>query len=358
MFYTKHAPDAVKDALGLNSAYDSVKNWVLSWEKKKNNFLIIHGASGTGKSILVDMLAKELGKEKVVLESFNNLEQFKQSSLLYTGKIIVVDDPKSVRGLSDLINESCFPVIILTNDLYKPALQTYRSKGVKVAISRPRYDSIAKLLRKVCDEEKLDCDDKLLLDIAQKCKGDVRAALLDLESMSSENRDVNDNVFNTLKIIFNSYDEDVIREAVNNCDKPLNELFWWIENNIFRSYKNPNELATAYEYLALADLYNSRIMKRQNWSLMKYLNSLAVMGVAFSKKPRSGFGGFIRYMPPMARSRRKKLDPVKHKIARKMHTTTKKADSYIPIVKELVKKNKDLIAQEFNFDKDDLKLLK
>ena len=158
-------------------------------------------------------------------------------------------------------------------------------------------------------------------------------------------------------MIFNSFDADTIKNAVRSCDKPLNELFWWIENNIYRAYSSPEEIAHAYDYLAIADMYNSYIMKRQSYGLMKYLMSTAVLGVAFSKNTRPS-SGFVRYMPPMIRTRRKKMDPVLNKIAVKMHTTSKKAESYLPIVRCLSKKDKEKTMSEFGFDKDDMKLLK
>ncbi|MAH42921.1 hypothetical protein CL614_04330 [archaeon] len=372
MLYKKYTPVDIKGVLGLNSAYNSTKSWISSWafnkEKPgKNDFLIISGPSGSGKTMILDMIVNELGFETMFFNpgeagNAEKMEQIKQTSLFSKGKVVVVDEPKSIRGLTDIIKESRFPVVILTNNLYKPQLMNHRRKATVVSLIRARYDSIASMLGRISEAEDLGFSKDELLNIAKSCRGDVRAALLDLESASLDSRiggrDVDENVFDTLKILFKSFDEETIKNAVKSCDKPINELFWWIENNIYRAYSKPQEIAEAYEYLALADMYNSYIMKRQNFSLMKYLFDFAVMGVAFSKKPAPSSFSFVRYMPPMIRTKSKKMNPVLNKIAIRTHTTTKKAVSYIPIVQKLAKLDKEKVMFDFGFDKDDMKLLK
>lgn len=351
MLHEKYKPKNASEAIGLNSTYESVKQWLKGW--KKSDYLILHGTSGCGKNMLIDLLAKEMKLEKIDIVAIDQttVAQCKQRSLMGNNKIVIVDEPTSAKGISDLIKESCFPVIITTIDLYKSQLQNLRRNATIIEIRKVRYDSIAKYLERICKQENINCPEKTILLISQKCKGDVRGALLDLETASEkiESRDVNDSVFNTLGVIFRSFDVDTIKDAVKSCDKPLNELFWWIENNAYRAYSDREEIAEAYEYLALADMFS--VYSRRTKAMMKYQLPLAVLAVSLSKRQPLNCG-FMRYMPPMTRTKSKKMIPVLNKIAVKMHTTTKKAEGYVPLMKIIG------TLDEFGFDKEEIKLLK
>jgi replication factor C large subunit len=86
------------------------------------------------------------------------------------------------------------------------------------------------------------------------------------------------------------------RMSISNVDKPPDEIFWWIEQNIPNEYERPEEIAKAYDMLSRADIFRGRIMRRQYWKLLKYMIDLMTGGVALSKEEL--YRKFSRYSYP------------------------------------------------------------
>jgi replication factor C large subunit len=177
-------------------------------------------------------------------------------------------------------------------------------------------------------------DDRKIGQLARMANGDVRSMLIDLETAMSGvdpkhigYRNFEENVFNTIRLIFKTTSIENARIAVENCEKDSEELFLWLEQNIQEEYDTA-AIAKAYDYLSKADIFGTRIMKRQAWSLSKYASDLMVYGTALAKTKPSP--RFVAYRPPFfRRTSRSAL----RKIAVGLHTSTANAPSYLPLIK-------------------------
>ncbi|MCK4428787.1 MAG: hypothetical protein KAU95_00305, partial [Candidatus Aenigmarchaeota archaeon] len=183
------------------------------------------------------------------------------------------------------------------------------------------------------------------------CNGDMRAGLLDLESLVSENkvlnsnllspRDFEENIFNTVKLILKTKKMDVAKDAMSNLDRNPEDLFWWIEENVVKEYKGV-DLKKALNCLSLADIIRMRIMKRQDWILFRYYVEFISSGVALSKKvPYFKYVpyGFPMYISKMGVMKAKKAE-IGEKIAKvqeKMHCSKRVIKEEMPYLKQFLK---------------------
>jgi replication factor C large subunit len=122
------------------------------------------------------------------------------------------------------------------------------------------------------------------------------------------------------------------------------DLLMAVGDNLPLRYKNPEDLAEAYDFVSQADMYRGRI-GTENWHLLKYFfNSLSE---AASVSPES-YQPFELISPPIrvitlfwTKGKRTMLDKICGKIGQRCHVSraTAKTD-FIPFLKTMLPKQK------------------
>ncbi len=343
MLLEKYKPEILGEFLGNREQISAIKAWLRNW--KKGSALMLAGQSGCGKSLAVELIAKESGYELLKSHadekrSHNEFEgvikSSQQRSLIHKNKIILVDDMEAMessKGIIELIKSSEHPVILIAADPYERSLAAIRKQCRIIRFSKIRHETIAAFLKGICEKEGMNYSECAIGQLARTCNGDLRAALIDLDSGYSY-RESEESVFNTLRIIFKASGMESVQTAINNSDKPVDELLLWIEENIAEEYRDAEDIAKAFDCLSKADITSARIIRRQSWTLQKYLNT-AIHGVAMSKKNANR--NFVNYMPPKLFARNNDLSGA----AKELHCSKKKAAEYKHLA-ELLSRNQDM----------------
>ncbi len=360
MLLEKYAPKTTKEFLGNRKQLSGIYKWLKNWEKSRA--LLLHGPHGVGKSLSIKLVAKELQLEIVESYASDNrgaaliketlLQAAKQRSMFYKGKIFVIDDAEALsnaKPIAGLIEKSEFPVIVIADDAYSRNLRLLHNYCSLIKFDKIDKEIIEDFLKKIAVKENISIDTRAIRRIASMCNGDLRAALLDLQSLNTEHaRDFEENIFQVMRIIFKTRS---IRRAKEAAESSSDDVVAWLEENIANEYRDTEEIAAAYDYLSKADLFRARIIKRQSWSLEKFSSVLAVGGVAMSKK-RLYLNS--RYSPPRFYYNDEKT---LEKIAATLKISKRKARFYVNLINVLMKKDQK-IAEKFSFDEEDLMFFK
>lgn len=362
-FAEKYAPKSLDDVIGNRKQATQLMDCIRNY--RRGNPIFVYGPHGSGKNLAVEIIAKELGYEIVELTAsdFRDYESImssifqssQQQSLFSKGKIILIDDMDlvdsgMVRGIKEVINKSSFPVVLVGKDPYERKISEIRRMSVLIKFDKIRHDTLLSFLRGVAEKEGIKYEEKALGQLARITDGDARAALIDMESLgeitsekisSLSDRTFEQPIFETMRIIMKTTRLENSRLALEQSSKTPEEIFWWLEENIFREYSRPDEIAKAYGYLAYADYFNALIIKRQSWGLMKYYSDL-VSSVSVAKKEPSR--KFVLYQPPKlffqsVKNSKEALSALE-KIKEATHTSRKIAMQYIPLIKALLKSKK------------------
>ena len=391
----KYMPQKLEEVIGQRAVADFEK-WFGGW-KRGGKAALLWGKAGCGKTSSVYALAKEKNLEIIEINASDarNAQSIedtvghstKQMSLFNSGKIILIDevdgisgnaDRGGVRSLTKIIKESKFPIVMTANDAYSIKLRSLRNYCDVIKFGPVHLNSATKRLAEICKNEHVECDKVLLKKLARESGGDFRSAIKDLELIARGKKKVDEkdlkvigyretkhDIFEVLKVIFKTKSIKNSIQIMRNVDKDPDEVFWWLEQNITTEYENPEEIAKAFSYLSIADLFKSKIRVRQNWRFKKYMIDIMCGGISISKKEM--YKKFSPYRPPKriimygsTKTSRKDINIVSKKIGKKLHVSSKVAiKDYFPVLRLIFKNDewKENIQNELKLSKEDIKLI-
>lgn len=394
LFVEKYTPKILGDIKGQNNAVDSLLNFI---KQKKKNAAVLYGPTGSGKTSAVYALANELNLEilEVNASDFRNAEGMqntigiasKQRSLFSKGKLILVDEIDGLSGTKDrggipelvrIIEESSFPVVCTAVDVFDSKFSPLRKKSLMIEFEKPNAESIYEVLKRICMKEQIYYNEEDLKQLARQTGGDIRAAITDLQiltfSKKLNGKDVLDlsqrnkleSIPQALVKIFKSTDPKVALNAFESVDEDLDKIKLWVDENLPYEYKKPADLARAYHYLSISDIFNRRIRRWQHWRFLVYINNFLSGGVAVSKD--SKYSDFVQYKPTtrilklwMANQKYAKRKEIAEKIHEKLHTSVKETiKSTIPYLQVIFKNNRQVghqMAQELGLIDEEIEWL-
>jgi replication factor C large subunit len=389
--FFNYKPKKSSDIIGQNKAVKDIEVFLNTFKKGKGLFL--YGPTGTGKTSSVYAFAKELGYEVLELNASDGrnqgaLDDFLskatgQFSLFNPKKLILIDEVDGLSGMNDrgattaianYLVKSTFPIVITGENPFDKKFSGIQKICKLVEFTVVEAKDVLLILQKICDEEKIKVDEKILKQISRECSGDVRAALIDLFSytigkehfgkdVEFGERKRTDTMNDALIRVLKSTDQEVFLGAYDNVDEDLDKIFLWLDENIGKEYTNIEDLAKAYENLSLGDVYFGRIRRWQYYRFYVYCFQILSAGIALAKKMKYPIPP--KYSQPMrllkywkANMNFAKRKTIIEKIAEKTNISLKRAlkDVYPYIITALIHDKK--LAEEFELTSEEISWLK
>ena len=205
LYTVKYAPTKGSEVIGQEKSVDLLRNFITNYKQMKNKVALVHGALGTGKTSSVYALAKELDLDLLEINSSDLRNKdamgsflkaaLGQQSLFFKKKVILIDELDSLSGRKDrggaqelakAIENAAFPVVCTANDIDNPKLKAVKKKALCIEFPKANYKEIAEFLAEVCKKEEVAFEEKALTSLARQVDGDIRAALLDLETLAPQ----------------------------------------------------------------------------------------------------------------------------------------------------------------------------
>ncbi|NPA38737.1 MAG: replication factor C large subunit [Candidatus Nanohaloarchaeota archaeon] len=373
LWYIKYAPKSIDEFLGNKKQLMKVIEWLK--HPKQGKALLLYGPPGTGKTLSVYLAARILHMQVIETNAsdIRDVEKIremasgigKQRTLFLPNHVILFDEVDGIGGLEErgaiqeiarFIKQSKYPVVLTANDAYTNKLRPLLPYCELVKYNKVPAREIYLRLKYIAMREGLEIDDKALKFIAEKANGDVRGAINDLQILAQSKkkityeealeilgyREYDKEIFEVLPVIFKTTSFKNAMFVASQLNVDFDMLFEWIRENISIEYKDADDVALAYYYLARGDLFRKRIMKRQYWRFLVYAQALAVGGVAVAKKKK--YPGFTRYQYPLKiklmKERKEERTAIKEEmqeLAKKLHTSTKKIKDHYLYLLELLK---------------------
>jgi replication factor C large subunit len=350
----KYRVENLNDIVGQAIAVSEVREFVKGFPRKKA--LILNGPVGVGKTSICLALAAENDMEMFELNASDlrnrlSLEEvlrpsLEQQSLFGKGKLILMDEADGITGsdrgglpeLIALIKETKYPIIITANDIWQKKFSGLRKVCKIVNMKSLSEDEVRGIIVGVLDAEGREIKLDTIDIIVKNARGDVRAALNDLESVillgmedvdDISTREKKQDIFENLKKLFQDEVGEKTLRIFDNSDLSIDEILLWIEENIPLEYQG-KALIRAYESLSLADIFKGRIYRQQYWRFLVYQSFFLSGGVASATRLKNN--KFISYKKPirilriwMANQKNAKMKSIVEKYSSLCHMSKKKA---------------------------------
>lgn len=380
-------PRTLREVKGQEQAVFKLSSFVKNFYKQNKKAALLHGPSGCGKTSLVHAFASEFGFEILEMnasdmrnrEKINTVlgEAMRQKSLSAKSKILLIDEVDALSGTKDygglsaltkLFDESAFPVIMTTNDLWQKKLNGIRTKTEIIQLNPLLSTDILDILSNICKKNNIKAEKDALIEISTNVDGDARAAINDLYALalanekismsdvqSLEKRAKDKSIFEALKQIFQGEKPNL--EVLDSLNIDLNECFMWLDENLPFEY-DKEDLLSAYDAMSKADIFRKRITRWQHWRFLVYMNAFMTAGINSAKLNKSD--RFVSYKRPsrilkmwMAKQKNAEKKQIAEKFSKATHCSLKRAMKDMFLVQMIIRNNPKIPEElELNLNQD------
>lgn len=365
MWSEKYRPKNLLEMIGNEEAKESFVKWITKWIKGTKPLLLV-GPPGIGKTTMAWLGAKQFGYDLISLNASDVRNKQRIEEILnpvmgntgLLGKIMVfVDEVDGIHGradfggvsaLLDILKEPTVPIILAANsdtsdkmkDI-KKATTTIKMKPIPPRLLRFYLESI---LQKEGESMKIGTMIKLVLD----SRGDIRSILNSAQVLVSGFEPQTEKSFETNDVEYavnaffkaRSFEEalSILYSLRIDPQEKINAFY----SSVITSPLAKDEMKEMLEVISEADMLYGRIMRKQQWRLLRYLDSMLVK--LYKKDAAVRYSQYNLPWPVITRIRwdGKAIRELATGLARQMHISRSTfATYYLPYILACVK-NKTL----------------
>ena len=299
MWSEKHRPQNVSDMVGNEESRAAIMEWFTKWKKGTKPILLV-GPPGIGKTTIAYLTAKKFGFDMIGLNASDVRSKSRINEILspVLGNVTVlgtpmifVDEVDGIHGRGDyggaealikILKEPTVPIVLAANSDLSDKMKSIK-KVVKTIYFKPIPPRLLRVyLQNILKKEKTKLSPGSLIKVIDKSRGDIRSMINLTQSLvtgfnpqtdqSFENINVEDGVNAFFKA--NSLDE--ARSVLYSMQIDPKQKIDAFYSSIITSNLDNLTLAKFLDILSKADLLYGKIMKTQNWRLLRYLNDILI----------------------------------------------------------------------------------
>ncbi len=297
MWSEKYRPQSIADMVGNEEARTAFVEWFAKWKKGTKPLLLV-GPPGIGKTTLANLASKQFGYDMIGLNAsdIRNKQRIQEmlspvlGNLSIFGKqMIFVDEVDGIHGRSDfggveglikILKEPTVPIILAANSETSDKMKGIK-KVVKTIHLKPLPPRLLQLyLQKILKNENAKLGLGSIIKIIINSRGDLRSMINSSQAvvtgfepstgMSFENLNVEDGI----NAFFKANSKDEARIVLYSLRIDPREKINAFYSSVITSNISQIEMEKMLQVLSEADLLYGRIMKTQEWRLLRYLDNI------------------------------------------------------------------------------------
>ncbi len=345
MWSEKYRPQIISDMVGNEEARTAITEWFVKWKKGTKPLLLV-GPPGIGKTTIAYLVAKQFGYDMIGLNASDVRSKSRINEILMPvlGNVsvlgtpmIFVDEVDGIHGrgdyggasaLVDILKEPTIPIVLAAN-----SDDSDKMKSIKKIVKTIQFKKIPpRLLRvyleNILKKQSAKLSPGSLIKVINKSKGDVRSMINLTQSFvtgfnpQTEQSFESVNVENGVNAFFKANSVEEARSVIYSMQIDPREKINAFYSSIITSELDPQTLAKYLEIISVADMLFGRIMKTQNWRLLRYLNDTLIK--LYQNDDRIRYAKYNLSWPLLNRIRwdGAKIKSLSNVMARKLHLSS------------------------------------
>ena len=345
MWSEKHRPQIISDMVGNEESRAAIMEWFAKWKKGTKPLLLV-GPPGIGKTTMAYLLAKQFEYDMIGLNASDVRSKSRINEILtpVLGNVsvlgtpmIFVDEVDGIHGrgdyggaaaLVDILKEPTVPIVLAANDDTQDKMKSIRKVVKTIYFKRLPPRLLRVYLENILKKESAKLSPGSLIKVIDKSHGDIRSMINLTQSLvtgfnpqtetSFESINVEDGVNAFFKA--NSIEEarGVLYSMQIDPRKKIDAFY----SSIITSNLDNTALAKYLEIISNADMLYGKIMKTQNWRLLRYLNDVLIE--LYQNDDRIRYSQYNISWPLLNRIRwdRNKIKSLSSVMAKKLHLSS------------------------------------
>ena len=374
MWSEKYRPKHILDLIGNEEARKSFVEWFAKWKKGVKPLLLV-GPPGIGKTTLANLSSKHFGYDLISLNASdvrnkNNIQEILQPVLdnqsVLGLPMIFIDEVDGIHGRSDyggvealinILKESTVPIILAANNHSTDKMKKIK-KSVTTIELRPLSPRLLLLhMNRILQKENAKINPGKLIKLIIDSNGDIRSMINSAQALVTGFEPPTEKSFESLDVeeginaFYKAQSIDEARSILYSMHIDPREKINAFYSSVITSKLSPSDLEKFLSIISEADILYGKIMRTQQWRLLRYLDAILLglyknnSGVRYSKYNLS--------WPLLNRLRwdGSKIKSINKLLATKMHVSSSIFSTiYFPYMLFCIKNNSFDLEFEETFD--------
>jgi replication factor C large subunit len=288
----KYRPVNLDLMVGNEEARGTLMLWLRKWKRGARAALLV-GPPGTGKTTCVHLAAKKLGLQLVELNASDTRtkdrlskrigEVISSSNLFGTKTLVFLDEVDGLAGradygaidfIRDAVRKSENPVVMAANDPESDQVKKLSGVTSRIEFQKPAPEVVEAHLARIAGNEGLSLEEGELASIAKVANGDWRSAINFLQSGAPSAKDEEMTTSQAINAFFDAVDEKAVLKALRSYPGQPRDKLRDLFTGVVKARVHEERKAAALEAISRADLLMGRIMRGQDWRLLRYLDPM------------------------------------------------------------------------------------
>ena len=369
MWSEKYRPQNIFDMVGNEDARKQFVEWFGKWKKGTKPLLLV-GPPGIGKTTMCFLAGKQFGYDMISLNASDvrnkkNIQEILTPVLgnqtVLGEPMIFIDEVDGIHGRSDyggvealinILKEPTVPIVLAGNYDSSDKMKKIK-KVVKTLQINPLSPRFLKLyLNMILEKENAKINPGRLIKLITDSKGDIRSMINSAQALVTGFEPNTEKSFESLNIedgintFFKSQSLEEARVVLFSLRIDPREKINAFYSSIITSNLSSEKMSNALEIISEADLLYGKIMKTQNWRLLRYLDS--ILFSLYEKDSSVRYAQYNLSWPLLNRLRwdGAKIKAIASTLSKKLHISNSTfATFFFPFI--LTLKENDSIELEF-----------
>ena len=363
MWSEKYRPQNIFDMVGNEDVRKQFVEWFGKWKKGTKPLLLV-GPPGIGKTTLCFLAGKQFGYDMISLNASDvrnkkNIQEILTPVLgnqtVLGEPMIFIDEVDGIHGRSDyggvealinILKEPTVPIVLAGNYDSTDKMKKIK-KVVKTLQLSPLSPRFLKLyLNMILEKENAKINPGRLIKLITDSKGDIRSMINSAQALvtgfepntekSFESLNIEDGL-NAFFFFFLLEEARIVLFSLRIDPREKINAFY---SSIITSNLSSEKMSKALEIISEADMLYGKIMKTQNWRLLRYLDSILLS--LYEKDSSARYTQYNLSWPLLNRLRwdGAKIKAIATTLSKKLHISNSTfATFFFPVILTLKENN-------------------